>query len=153
MKNHKNIACADSVNVNIAFNLHSYEENKSFILETLIYDHIAVERALRAQYRTLLSNFFTKDHFFLNSKPESLTIFWSFKIRNATAISWYYSTNKKAVKESDLLSICRNILVFFALFHKKIFLKMVCYVMRKWVFSVGYTLQSVHQWFESFVKK
>ena len=32
MKN-KNIACTDFVIVNIALNLHSYEENKSFILE------------------------------------------------------------------------------------------------------------------------
>ena len=32
MKN-KNIACTDFVLANIALNLHSYEENKSFILE------------------------------------------------------------------------------------------------------------------------
>ena len=33
MKNYKNIACTDFVNVNIALNLHSYEESLSFILE------------------------------------------------------------------------------------------------------------------------
>ena len=33
MKNYKNITCADCVNVNIALNLHSNEENQSFILE------------------------------------------------------------------------------------------------------------------------
>ena len=33
MKNYKNITCADCVNVNIAVNLHSYEENESFKLE------------------------------------------------------------------------------------------------------------------------
>ena len=33
MKNYKNIACIDFVNVNIALNLHSYEESLSFILE------------------------------------------------------------------------------------------------------------------------
>ena len=31
-ENYKHIACADLVNVNIALNLHSYEENYSLIL-------------------------------------------------------------------------------------------------------------------------
>ena len=34
-----------------------------------IYDHITIVLALRAQYRTLLSNFFTKQYFFLNYNP------------------------------------------------------------------------------------
>ena len=33
MKNYKNIAYTDLVNVNIGLNLHSYEENSNFILE------------------------------------------------------------------------------------------------------------------------
>ena len=33
MKNYKNIACIDFVNVNIALNSHAYEGNLSFILE------------------------------------------------------------------------------------------------------------------------
>ena len=33
IKNYKNIACTDFMNVNIALNVHSYEENKIFILE------------------------------------------------------------------------------------------------------------------------
>ena len=33
MKNYKSIAYTDFVNVNIALNLHSYEENQSFTLE------------------------------------------------------------------------------------------------------------------------
>ena len=37
--------------------------------ETLIYDHIAIMIMLRAQYRTLLSSFFTNQYFFLNSNP------------------------------------------------------------------------------------
>ena len=34
MKDDKNIACTFFVNVNIALNLNSYEENKNFILES-----------------------------------------------------------------------------------------------------------------------
>ena len=33
MKNYKNIVYTDFVNVNIALNLYSYEENQSFTLE------------------------------------------------------------------------------------------------------------------------
>ena len=38
MKNDKNIACTDFVNVNIALNLHSYEDNYSFSLEFIKKD-------------------------------------------------------------------------------------------------------------------
>ena len=37
--------------------------------KTLIYDHIAIVLALGAQHRPLLSNFFKKQHLFLNSIP------------------------------------------------------------------------------------
>ena len=35
----------------------------------LIYNHIVIILTLRAQHRTLLSIFFTKQYFFLNSNP------------------------------------------------------------------------------------
>ena len=38
--------------------------------DTLIYDHIDIVLALCAQHRSLLSNFFTKQYFFLNSNPD-----------------------------------------------------------------------------------
>ena len=37
--------------------------------KALIYDHIAIMLALRAQYRTLLSNIFLNQYFFLNTNP------------------------------------------------------------------------------------
>ena len=38
MKNYKNITCTDFVNLNVALNLHSYEENWSFIAEFIKKD-------------------------------------------------------------------------------------------------------------------
>ena len=35
MTNDKNIACAGFANVNVTLNLHSYEENYSFMLELI----------------------------------------------------------------------------------------------------------------------
>ena len=41
--------------------------------ETLIYDHIAIVLALYAQDKTLLSNLFTNQYFFLNNNSGILT--------------------------------------------------------------------------------
>ena len=76
MKNYKNIACTDFVNINIALNLYPYEGHLGFILElikkmyllcslnikseTLIYDHITIVLVLCTQHKTLLSSIFTK---------------------------------------------------------------------------------------------
>ena len=38
MKNDKNISCTDFVNVNTALNLHSFEENWSFVLDFIKKD-------------------------------------------------------------------------------------------------------------------
>ena len=39
-------------------------------LAHLFYDHIYIIPALSAQHKTLLSNFFTNQYFFLNSNPD-----------------------------------------------------------------------------------
>ena len=97
MKNYKNIARTDFVNVNITLNLHSYEDRflHRFILELKkrcifcgslnhkiqhTYDHITIILVLHTQHRTLLCNFFMKQYFFLNSNPV-LFIVWMVKVK------------------------------------------------------------------------